>query len=121
MDDCQILYITFAKELYRKQTLITRMIDTAILLVSSHGSNDVLGATNDASIDHLTHDKEAVADENNTEGHERPIRIAKQCTLTWSYSSKSSYIYPLREFVKDCIERYQPSSKWHQKNRQRNV
>ena len=116
MDDCQILYITFAKELYRKQTLITQMIDTPILLVSSsssssHGSNDVLGATNDESNDHLTHDEEAVADENNTERQERPIRIAKQCTLTWSYSSKCSYFYPLREFVQDCIERYQTSSK----------
>ncbi len=109
MDECQILYVIFAKELYRKQTLITQMIDTPAS--SPHGSNDVFGATNDESNDHLNQDEEAVAQESNTERHQRPIRIAKQCTQEWSYSSKCSYIYPFREFVQGCIERYQPTSK----------
>ena len=101
-EECLLLYQSFAKELYRKQILVTRIIDTGTTS-SPTDANDVFD--NDL-MDHCTESDAAAGDlYNTTERNHRPIQIVRQCIQEWSYTSKYSCLYPYRQLVQEFIER----------------
>ena len=103
MEECQVVFIAFAKELYRKQVLVTQMLDVSTT-TSFPGSEDVFGTTNHVEdTNNNINDTEGDFAAKDTERNHRPIR---QCIQEWSYTSKHSYIYPYRTFVQECIQRY---------------
>ena len=97
MDECQVIYLAFVKELYRKQILVTQVLEGSTM--SSNYDNNPTEE----------HDRTTAGGDTSTERNHLPIQMLRQCIQEWSYTSKISYIYPYRKFVNECVERNQPS------------
>jgi hypothetical protein len=100
MDECQMVYIAFAKELYRKQILITQIVDIPVSSLSD--SDDMFGITNDDD----KYNKAVAAPENNTKQNHSPRSIIRQCIQEWPFTSEHSHVYPYKQFVHESIKRY---------------
>jgi hypothetical protein len=90
IDDCLLLYIAFAKDLFRKQMIAQRILDTC-------SSDQLLLLNKDINIYNRNHQSPNSNDDN-------PIRIAHKCLKQWSYMSKDSYLFPHVQLIQELIK-----------------
>jgi hypothetical protein len=88
-DDCLIIYIAFAKDLYRKQMIATKIIDTST-------SDQLLFLRDDTNIN--------INNRQSDHNEENPISIAYQCLKQWSYISKYSYLFPHVHIIQEITK-----------------
>jgi hypothetical protein len=91
---CQILLVSMAKELYRKQCLVLQILNTSTV--------DSLLSTEDRNVTTMLPSTKNTTTETN-DPIRNPRLVAQRCSSQWSWSSKSSYLFVYVKQIKEIL------------------